>query len=105
MLDSAAFFKHIKDWIVYSQRFLYTHPERPELTCYGLGSNAGGNSWGMQTNQKALAAFRQGIKEIIIPKANERDIQDIPLEVRNQIKFIAVTDVAEVFDKAINFNK
>ena len=57
MLDSAAFFKHIKDWIVYSQRFLYTYPERPELTCYGLGSNAGGNSWGMQTNQKALAAF------------------------------------------------
>lgn len=55
--------------------------------------------------EKALAAFRQGIKEIIIPKANERDIQDIPLEVRNQIKFIAVTDVAEVFDKAINFNK
>ena len=57
MPDSAVFFKHIKDWVVYSQRFLYTYPERPELTCYGLGSNAGGNSWGMQTNQKALAAF------------------------------------------------
>ena len=57
MLDSEVFFKHIKDWIVFSQQFLYTYPERPDLTCYGLGANAGGNSWGMQTNQKALAAF------------------------------------------------
>ena len=57
MLDASSFFKHIKDWVVYSQQFLYTYPERPDLTCYGLGSNACGNSWGMQTNQKALAAF------------------------------------------------
>ena len=51
------FFKHLKNWIVFSQRFLYTLKERPDLVCYGVGSNAGGNSWGMQTNQKALAAF------------------------------------------------
>ncbi len=57
MLDGNIFFKHIKNWIVYSQRFIYTLKERPELSCFGVGSNAGGNSWGMQTNQKALAAF------------------------------------------------
>lgn len=57
MLKSEAFFKHIKDWIVYSQDLLYTMKDRPDLTCYGLGSNAGGNSWGMQTNAKACAAF------------------------------------------------
>lgn len=57
MLDSSCFFRHIKDWIVYSQKFLYTMKDRPELMCYGVGSNAGGNSWGMQTNQKALSSF------------------------------------------------
>ena len=57
MIDNNIFFKHIRDWIVYSQKFIYTLKERPELACFGVGSNAGGNSWGMQTNQKALAAF------------------------------------------------
>ena len=49
--------RHIKDWIVYAQKYLYTMKDRPDLTCFGVGSNAGGNSWGMQTNQKAAAAF------------------------------------------------
>lgn len=57
MYKSEIFFKHIKDWIVYSQDLLYTMKDRPELMCYGVGSNAGGNSWGMQTNQKGCAAF------------------------------------------------
>lgn len=57
MLTGADFFCHIKDWIVYSQQFMYTMRDRPELMCYGVGSNAGGNSWGMQTNQKALSSF------------------------------------------------
>ncbi len=53
--------------------------------------------------EKTLAAYRQGITNIIIPKANLKDIQDIPSEVREKIKFIAVTDVSEVFKKAIKF--
>lgn len=57
MLESSHFFKHIKDWIVYSQQFLYTLPERPDLICFGVGSNGGGNSWGVQTHQKAIAAY------------------------------------------------
>lgn len=57
MLESKEFFKHLKNWIVYSQDLLYTMKDRPDLICYGVGSNAGGNSWGMQTNQKACAAF------------------------------------------------
>lgn len=57
MLSSENFMRHIKDWVVYSQKYLYTMKDRPDLTCYGVGSNAGGNSWGMQTNQKAAATF------------------------------------------------
>jgi ATP-dependent Lon protease len=53
--------------------------------------------------EKALAAFRQGIKTIIIPKDNEKDLEDIPLEIRSEIAFIPVSNVKEVFEKAINF--
>ena len=53
--------------------------------------------------EKALAAFRQGIKDIIIPKANVKDIEEIPKEIRKEINFIPATDVGEVFEKAIKF--
>ena len=52
--------------------------------------------------EKALAAYRQGIKTIIIPKANQKDLADIPQEIRKQIKFILVDKVQQVFEKAIN---
>ena len=47
--------------------------------------------------EKALAARRVGIKNVIIPKANEKDITDIPKEVRADILFHPVEDVNEVF--------
>ena len=53
--------------------------------------------------EKALAAYRQGIKDIIIPLANKKDIADIPKEIRKEINFITASQVAEVFDKAIKF--
>ncbi len=53
--------------------------------------------------EKALAAFRRGIKDVIIPKANQKDVQDIPEEIRKEINFIPVSQVEEVFEKAIKF--
>ena len=53
--------------------------------------------------EKALAAFRQGIKTIIIPKANEKDLSEIPSEIRKEINFITATTVEDVFKKAIKF--
>lgn len=53
--------------------------------------------------EKALAAYRQGIKDVIIPKANKKDVVDIPLEIRKEINFIEAENVNEVFKKAINF--
>lgn len=53
--------------------------------------------------EKALAAYRQGITDIIIPKENEKDIVDIPEEIRKEIKFIVATDVDTVFKHAIKF--
>ncbi|MBR0307616.1 MAG: endopeptidase La, partial [Mogibacterium sp.] len=46
--------------------------------------------------EKALAAYRQGIRRIIIPKENEPDLEDIPASVRRSIEFIAVEDFEEV---------
>lgn len=51
--------------------------------------------------EKALAAFRLGIKDVIIPFDNKKDLVDIPKEIRNEINFIAVSQVDEVFKKAI----
>lgn len=53
--------------------------------------------------EKSLAAYRLGIKNVIIPKDNEKDTEDIPEEIRKEINFIPVSDVNEVFEKAIEF--
>lgn len=53
--------------------------------------------------EKALAAYRQGIKTVIIPKANVKDLEEIDSEIRKEIKFIAVENANEVFKNAINF--
>ncbi len=53
--------------------------------------------------EKALAAFRQGIKEVIIPIDNKKDLAEIPEEIRKDINFITVTSVQEVFERAIKF--
>ena len=53
--------------------------------------------------EKSLAAYRQGIKTIIIPKSNEKDLEEIPEEIRKEIKFITAESVDTVFSEAINF--
>ena len=50
--------------------------------------------------EKTVAAKRNKIKTIIIPKANERDLEEIPEYVREGLKFIPVSDVLEVIEKA-----
>ena len=52
--------------------------------------------------EKALAAFRQGIKNVIIPKANVIDLEEFPKEIKKEINFIPVENIDEVFDNAIN---
>lgn len=54
--------------------------------------------------EKTVAAKRNKIKTIIIPKANERDLEEIPQNVKSGIKFILVTDVMEVISFALGLN-
>lgn len=51
--------------------------------------------------EKVLAANRMGIKEIIIPEENEKDLVEIPDNVKELIKFHFVKNVGEVFKIAI----
>ncbi|QTQ17372.1 endopeptidase La [Treponema parvum] len=48
--------------------------------------------------EKTVAARRNGIKTIIIPKGNVRDLDEIPVHVKSGIKFLPVTRVEEVMD-------
>ncbi len=51
--------------------------------------------------EKALAAYRTGIHDVIIPADNQKDLEEIPESVKNSINFIPVTDVDTVFKNAI----
>ncbi|MBU1140891.1 MAG: endopeptidase La [Firmicutes bacterium] len=47
--------------------------------------------------EKSIAAHRSGLKVILIPKDNEKDIEDIPQEVRDALTIIPVENVMDVF--------
>jgi len=51
--------------------------------------------------EKLLAAHRAGIKQVIIPKENEKDLVDIPKKVREDIKITGVENVDEVLKIAL----
>ncbi len=51
--------------------------------------------------EKLLAAHRAGIKQVIIPKDNEKDLLDIPKKVREDIKIFTVETVDEVLKIAL----
>jgi ATP-dependent Lon protease len=52
--------------------------------------------------EKTMAAHRGGIKTIICPKENEKDLQDIPKEIRKELKIILVDHVDQVLINALD---
>jgi len=66
-----------------------------EVTLQGLVLPIGG------VKQKVLAAHRMGLKEVILPKRNEKDIDDVPESVRNEMKFHLASRVEEVLQFAL----
>ena len=50
--------------------------------------------------EKALAAYRNGIFDIIIPEENEKDLADIPTEIRDGLRFHQVADMPQVLSIA-----
>ena len=51
--------------------------------------------------EKLLSALRGGIKTVIIPKENEKDLAEIPENVKTGLKIIPVSDVSEVLKIAL----
>ncbi|MGC4096965.1 MAG: endopeptidase La [Nitrospira sp.] len=67
-----------------------------EISLSGLVLPVGG------IKEKVLAAHRAGIKRIILPKANEKDLKDVPQEVREELTFILTERIEEVLPAAFN---
>jgi ATP-dependent Lon protease len=51
--------------------------------------------------EKVLAAHRAGIRTVILPRRNERDLEDVPAELRAQLAFELVDDAADVVRRAL----
>jgi ATP-dependent Lon protease len=51
--------------------------------------------------EKILAAFRAGIREIILPEENEKDMEEIPEEVREEMRFCFVDHMDKVLENAL----
>src|SRR5205085_1681370 len=67
-----------------------------EITLRGKVMPIGG------VKEKVLAAYRSGIRTVILPKKNEMDLmEDLPKELRDQMKFVFVTDIRQVLDEAL----
>ena len=52
--------------------------------------------------EKTMAALRHGIRTVIIPKDNERDLEEIDQTVRHQLNFISAQSIDTVLDAALN---
>ncbi|HSJ06776.1 MAG TPA: S16 family serine protease [Longimicrobiales bacterium] len=66
-----------------------------EVTLRGKVLEIGG------VKEKVLAAHRAGITDVILPRGNERDLRDVPADVRDAITFHFVDRMDEVFDLAL----
>ena len=51
--------------------------------------------------EKSLAAFRAGIREIIVPADNKKDLEEIPSEVRDKFTIHLAEDISQVLDWAL----
>jgi len=69
-----------------------------EITLSGTVLPVGG------IKEKILAAHRAGIKKIILPKENERDLEEVPEDVRRDLKFVPVETVEEVLKEALGIS-
>lgn len=55
--------------------------------------------------EKILAAHRAGIKNVILPKDNEKDLDDIPKEIKKELRFIFVEHMEDVLKSALKSPK
>lgn len=66
-----------------------------EITLRGRVLEIGG------VKEKIIAAHRAGIKTVILPKDNRKDLVEVPKEIKKDVKFIFASDLDQVLKEAI----
>ncbi len=66
-----------------------------EITLRGIVMPIGG------VKEKVLAAHRAGIKKVLLPTRNLRDVEDIPKEIRDELEIVFVSKIDEVLEHAL----
>lgn len=66
-----------------------------EISLRGLVLPIGG------VKEKTLAALRAGIKTVMLPKRNEKDLEDVPAEARQKLQFVFLEKVDDAIRTAI----
>ncbi|MDT8297273.1 MAG: S16 family serine protease, partial [Spirochaetaceae bacterium] len=66
-----------------------------EITLRGAVLPVGG------IKEKIIAAHRAGAKKVILPTENEKDLEDVPEDVRSDIEFIPIATIEELMEAAL----
>ena len=66
-----------------------------EISLRGLVMPIGG------LKEKSLAALRAGIKTVMVPKRNEKDLEDIPADAKAKLEFVFVEKIEDAIRTAI----
>lgn len=69
-----------------------------EITLRGSVMPVGG------IKEKVIAAHRAGIERVILPKRNQKDLKEIPEDVRNKLSIVFVDDVAQLLHEALGLD-
>jgi len=67
-----------------------------EISLRGLVLPIGG------VKEKVLAALRAGIKTVMLPARNRRDLEEIPADAREQLQFVWIEDVDQAIATALS---
>lgn len=51
--------------------------------------------------EKVIAAHREGIKKVLLPEENKRDMVDVPLRVKEDMSFVFVHHMDQVLEQAL----
>jgi ATP-dependent Lon protease len=69
-----------------------------EITLRGMVMPVGG------IKEKVMAAHRAGIEKVILPKRNQKDLKDVPEEIRTQMRFVFAETAADVLKEALDLD-
>ena len=51
--------------------------------------------------EKLLGALRAGVTEVLLPRANEPDLEELPQEARERLRIFLVDSLSEIFPRAL----